>query len=274
MSKFYACSIFANPRLQQELIPILDNLGSTGFEQTDQKVIAYIPYNAISEEDLKQKIGFHVDASSVSIDILEPQNWNAVWEANFAPILIPNTVYIRAEFHDKTDTDIPEIIIVPKMAFGTGHHETTYMMLERMASYASFPDHVFDYGAGTGILSVFAAMRGAKHIVANDIQAEAIPNIREHFDCNAIPLIPETIHGDINHVPEDVFPLILANINQPVLMETRQAIYSRLKIGGTLLISGVLTENRVSLLKAYKELGLTLNYTKEKGEWSLLEFYK
>ena len=209
----------------------------------------------------------------VTSEEVENKNWNEVWESNFDPITI-NNVGIRAEFHEPMDTQY-EIIIQPKMAFGTGHHETTNMMIEHMSNMDFKGKSVLDYGCGTGILAIFAHKLGAQPIVAIDMQEEAIDNTVEQMLLNDIPAIDiEVEQSDITFLDEKPYDIILANINRHVLLSKTADIQKRLKSNGQLIMSGILKSDEKKILSQYGSMGFELMDSKCQGEWCLFEFGK
>lgn len=203
-------------------------------------------------------------------EAVENTNWNAVWESSFQPIDVGD-IHIRAEFHPPTAKT--EIVIQPKMAFGTGHHETTYMMIEKMSSIDFSNKKVLDYGCGTGILAVYAGMLNAQQIEANDIQPEAIENTIEHFDLNNVSRENlKVLEGDLDVFNSGKYDIILANINRHVLLDNGENLYAKLKSQGTLLMSGILKSDRELILSIYKKLNFELKSENSKGEWCLFEF--
>lgn len=205
-----------------------------------------------------------------NVEQVENQNWNAVWESSFSAINIDD-IHIRAEFHPKTN--MREIVIQPKMAFGTGHHETTFMMIQLMNKMDLSGFQVLDYGCGTGILTVFAAMQGAFEIVGIDIQEEAVENTFEHFELNKIPTDNLTVlQGDLEVLDNSRYDLILANINRHVLLENSLALKDKLKTDGKLLLSGILQSDRNLILDTYQKAGFNLISENQKGNWCLFYY--
>jgi len=207
----------------------------------------------------------------VSKEEVENKNWNEVWESNFEPIQI-GKVGIRAEFHEPIDAEM-EIVIQPKMAFGTGHHETTYMMIEYISQLDMYEKSLLDYGCGTGILTVLAAKQGAKPIVAIDMQVEATENTKEHLDLNNIPSNSIKIYqSDISLLNDDKYNIILANINRHVLLSKAQEIKDRLEDNGTIIMSGILKSDEKKVRVLYEGLKFELVHTEYREEWCLFVF--
>ena len=221
---------------------------------------------------LKEKLA--VSDSDMRIESEERVNWNKEWESNFKPLLIGD-IYVRALFHPADTSAKSELLISPKMAFGTGHHETTYMMLEHMQSISFHDKAVLDYGCGTGILSVYAKMAGCDQLTCIDIQEEAIQNTYEHFELNGLAkgntLIRE---GDLDIIGENKFDIILANINRQVLLNQYQNLHGLLIPDGLLIISGILKADRQLLLDQYTQSLYTLTSEAGRGEWTRMTFTK
>jgi len=209
---------------------------------------------------------------SFEVVTLEKKNWNAQWEANFQPLIIGD-LYVRATFHEPQPAYSQELIISPKMAFGTGHHATTYMMLSYMDSLQLKDKSILDYGCGTGILAVYARMKGCGRLDAIDIQEEAIDNSYEHFELNKQSTTGVTIEqGDLDSLPSATYDVILANINRKVLLDQADNLKERLATNGLLIMSGILAEDRTLILHKYLSAGFTILDEDQRGEWCRFSF--
>ncbi|MDA8692639.1 50S ribosomal protein L11 methyltransferase [Saprospiraceae bacterium] len=209
----------------------------------------------------------------ITTETVEDKNWNEIWESNFEPVKIGD-VGIRAEFHDPMEAKY-EIIIQPKMAFGTGHHETTYMMIEYMSQQKLEGLSVLDYGCGTGILAILAHKLNAKPITAIDMQEEAVENTVEQMMLNDIPPIDIDVEqSDISFLDDTEYDVILANINRHVILGKIEEISKRLKEGGQLLVSGILKSDEKKVLSLYNSHNFTLKHSNYKGEWCLFVLEK
>ncbi|NNE16135.1 MAG: 50S ribosomal protein L11 methyltransferase [Saprospiraceae bacterium] len=219
--------------------------------------------NAINENNI-------VPIDSWSSEKIVNQNWNAVWESGFNAIDVGD-IHIRAEFHPPSKKT--EIIIQPKMAFGTGHHNTTYMMIDWMQNHDFSNQSVLDYGCGTGILAVYASMRNAKLIDAIDIQEEAIENTHEHFKLNNLSEDNLNVYqGDLDKLPPRKYDIILANINRHVLLDNALNLKEKLEPNGILVMSGILEEDKELIMETYTKEGLDLKDEDQKGEWCCFRF--
>lgn len=203
----------------------------------------------------------------IEYSICEDKNWNADWESNYDPIAIENICYIRAEFHEPNSSYSKEILIRPQMAFGTGHHETTYMMITMMDQLDFENKRVLDYGCGTGILSVFAAIKNAGPIKGIDIEKPAVENSYIHREINNLSDFPMEFElGGLEVLGNQSFDVILANINRGVLLQTKEQILEHLNPKGLVLMSGILKTDENLILEKYSP-SFELLDTNEKGEW-------
>ena len=253
------------------IITKLDQINFEAFQEYDEGVKCYIN----SEELDKSKIKLILDEISKQINLeysysIMPQiNWNEEWEKNFQPIEINSRCLIRAEFHKNYDFYEDEIIINPKMSFGTGHHETTYLMINQIYNLELNSKSVLDVGSGTGILSILSSKRGAKKILAIDNDDWAYKNSIENSRLNKIENI-EFIKGEIEDIEHKSFDVILANINRNIILNDLSKYYKYLNANGDLLISGFL-ESDVNVINecALKNEFSLLN-KKNKGKWYMI----
>ncbi len=256
------------------LIALLSQHPFQSFEEMDDQIIAYIDQDDIPEDmadaiaDIQALVAFQYES-----EVVENKNWNTEWEANFKPIAIDDFCRIRAEFHDADDDFDHEIVISPKMAFGTGHHETTYMMMKAMQSIEFRGKNVFDYGCGTGILAILAEKLGAQDILAIDYDIESANNTTENALLNQCSRIT-TNHAELANIPEVKYQVILANINRHVLLENASELHHHLTEDGILLISGVLHEDRKLVLSTYENAGFSVKHIDQRGEWLCIRFQK
>jgi len=258
-------SIEATEEEQEILISKLEDFNTKGFEQTSNYLLAYFNENDFSAYDIKQIIKFF----SYQITTIKDRNWNDVWESNFSPVIIDDYCLIRAEFHESDKTLPIEIIITPKMSFGTGHHPTTHMMISMMRKLDFKGKEVFDFGTGTGILAILAEKSGAKKVFATDSDSWSIENCRENVlknECKNI-IIEQT-----DKLPDHSFDIILANINKNVILNYIPQLKKILKRGGFLLLSGILNTDEMDLSNACKSVSITLSKKVEIITWICLLF--
>ena len=208
--------------------------------------------------------------TSLEVEFIEDQNWNETWEAQFDPVRVGNFCLVRAEFHESDPNVDIEIIIDPKQAFGTGHHETTYMMVEEMAELDFKGKTVLDLGCGTGILSILALKRGAKSVTAIDIEEPSVENTNENLELNGVEA--EVLLGSIDIVKGRQFDIVLANINRNAIMLLLPDMISNIKENGSILFSGFLESNFNEMNDLTLEHGLRATTKRQKGEWLCLGF--
>ena len=268
---YYKISITSEIETQGLIIAVLSHNGFDGFEEDEYGIKTYIQekeFNANHFSDLAKELGFHYKTK-----LIPDQNWNAIWEANFQPIQINNFCAIRADFHAPLPDVKHEIVINPKMAFGTGHHETTHMMMEMMEAINFQDKKVFDFGCGTGILAILANKLGSEHIFAIDIDPLSYENTLENIAINNSTGIT-TKAGEINLVLEDKFDIILANINRTVILNTLPILHTKTITGGYTLLSGILKTDETLVKDHIKKTGFNLVETKSKGEWLCIKLQK
>ncbi len=272
-TKDHLCYIIRNaPEMQEILLAFLEELPFHAFEEAPDGWKAY-PERAVSQEEIDSQLNalkarFPFEYSKEHI---KGENWNAIWEAGFQPVLVGNYCGIRANFHPSFDTVKHEIIIHPKMAFGTGHHATTFMMIKMMESLDLAGKEVFDYGCGTGILAILAAQEGARIIDAVDIEEESYENTIENAAINQVAHI-HTYLGTLDDVPSKEYDIILANINRNVILNSLDTLYGRLKPDSFLLVSGILQEDEDKVINRASTAGFKHLELIRKGDWSCLKF--
>lgn len=229
------------------LMAVLGESGFNGFEEETNDLVAYVDSSLFTEDEMKALLKeYGLIEIEYGYSTLENTNWNSVWESQFEPVNIGN-VHIRATFHP-TQKDKHEIVIDPKMSFGTGHHPTTFLMIEQMSQLDFTDKKVLDFGSGTGILSVFAEQLGAKSVDAIDNEDWAYENCIENAHLNHCTKI-NPILGD--HKTELAFDydIILANINRHVILPNLAKWHTRLKAEGVLLLSGLLDSDETIVLE-------------------------
>jgi ribosomal protein L11 methyltransferase len=224
-------------RTQEMLVAILSQLSYEGFEESAEELKAYIPENLFDEKKLTEVLS-PFGALSISKNRIEEENWNQLWEKDFHPVIIDDFAAIRADFHHPISNVEHEIIITPKMSFGTGHHSTTVLMIQQMRELDFRERTVADFGTGTGILSILAEKCGAEKITAIDYDDWSITNARENISANHCSKI-DLVQAE-SFASGQQYDFILANINRNVILDNFSQMVSGLASGGKLLISGIL----------------------------------
>ena len=253
------------------LMAMLSDAGYDGFEEMDNALFAYIQETAFSADVLVKIAG--ALAVDYETEIIASQNWNALWESNFQPVIVADFCTIRAHFHDIEINTAYDIVITPKMSFGTGHHATTQLMIMFMKDMGLAGKQVLDFGTGTGVLAILAEMLGAKTIQAIDNDKWSVENALENTmrnNCSCI-VVQE---GSVEEVGAVKFDIILANINRHILLQYMADLYAKLNSGGTILMSGLLVEDKEIILGAATEAGFRFEKMNELTNWIALLFTK
>jgi ribosomal protein L11 methyltransferase len=235
----------------------LAELGFDMFTETEDGLKAYIDSALFTDELLKGAEILNAAELNYSFttDRILHKNWNEEWEKNFQPVEVGSALLIRAPFHPASNKHALEIVIEPKMSFGTGHHDTTWLMAQQILGIDVKGLDVLDMGCGTGLLSILAAKRGAKHVLAIDIEDWACENARENAERNGI-FNMSVEKGEVNLLAGKAFQLTLANINKNVLLRHLPLYASGLSRSGVLLLSGFFESDTSELLDAAKAQGL------------------
>lgn len=258
-------TIQANQYQQEELIALLSDYNPIGFEERATELVAYFEEDHFNETDIKKII----NAYAFQQTTVEEQNWNAVWESNFQPVVVEDFVAVRAHFHGPINNVEHEILITPKMSFGTGHHATTHMMMKLMREIDFKGKTVFDFGTGTGILAILAEKLGASNIMAIDVDDWSIENTRENIERNHCSKIDVSLSSNI---PDQQFDILLANINRNVLLQYATLLKKALDSDGLLLLSGLLTTDQDEIVSTFQQQGLHFIRRAEKDNWIALLF--
>ncbi len=251
-----------NEILMAELIEI----GFDSFTEEYDGILGYIQKDLYKEEDLKSIPLFQNDDVEItySYDEMPNINWNEEWEKNFSPINVEDQVLIRAEFHEPNPS-MHEIVIQPKMSFGTGHHPTTHLMIQQMLDMDLENKTVLDMGCGTSVLAIFAKQKGAGRTVAIDIDEWSVENSKENAERNKVELDIEL--GTADNLGKEKFDVILANINRNILISDIPTYVSVLEDGGKLLLSGLCFFDVDDILEVCTEQNLKLEKKIQREEW-------
>jgi len=251
-----------NEILMAELIEI----GFDSFTEEHDGILGYIQKDLFKEEELKDIYLLQNEEIEISYTYEEMPNinWNEEWEKNFSPINVEDKVLIRAEFHD-SNPDMHEIVIQPKMSFGTGHHPTTHLMIQQMLDMDLANKKVLDMGCGTSVLAIFAKQKGAGRTVAIDIDEWSVENSKENAARNNVELDIEL--GTADNLGKEKFEIILANINRNILISDIPTYVSVLEDGGKLLLSGLCFFDVDDILEVCTEQNLKLEKKIQREEW-------
>lgn len=276
MLPYTAYHFEVNPRnpAVEILIAELGDLGFESFVEEKNGVTAYIPSKDIAPQFLEN---IHILNSpdfeiSYTTQEIQPVNWNEEWEKNFQPIIIDGICSIRAPFHPKTDVPY-DIVIEPKMSFGTGHHATTYLMARYILNEDFSGKTVLDMGCGTGVLAILAEKKGAKKLDAIDIDPWCYENSMEnarHNECTQISVYK----GEANLLQGKQYDIVLANINRNILLKDLPAYNKTLKNGGSIFLSGFYVEDLNIIQNKCRTLGLNYHSHQEQDNWVAVKFVK
>ncbi len=253
--------------LREIFIAKLAAVGAEGFEEEKNLLKAYFQETTFNK-DIIDEI-FLASNIQYTTKIIANRNWNELWESNFQPVQVDEFCVIRAEFHPAVPGVKYDIIINPKMSFGTGHHATTFMMIEAMSRIYFFGKSVFDYGTGTGVLAILAEKSGAFPIIAIDNDDRSIENAEENININKCYKI--LVFKNICFFDNSFFEIILANINRNIILDNLSAMKQHLLPNGVLLLSGLLTGDYEIIMEAAEKNKLNLKNRTERNGWICLE---
>ncbi len=254
------------------LIAELAELGFESFVETEEGIEAYIQEKDWKEDILNDVFILSNQTFKISYTFknIEQVNWNKEWESNFQPITVDDICTVRAPFHELPTTTY-DIVIEPKMSFGTGHHATTHMMIQHLLELDLKGKNVLDMGCGTAVLGILAEKRGAKSVDAIDIDNWCYLNSVENADRNDCKVI-SVFEGGAELLVNQTYDIIIANINRNILLQDMQAYTARLSDKGTLLLSGFYEADIDVLDQEVKKSGLTLSNKKVKNKWVGLRY--
>ncbi|MDD2595124.1 MAG: 50S ribosomal protein L11 methyltransferase [Bacteroidales bacterium] len=260
----------------------IEELGFESFSVEEPLLKAYIRREQFSAPNLKTMLSVFSSISSIlhvtfTTELIREQNWNALWESDFQPVVIAGKCTIKAPYHKDLPKTRYQIVIDPKMAFGTGHHQTTYLMMEALLEEGAHLKglQVMDMGCGTGVLAILAAKMGALSPVHSiDIDHTAVTSAQKNARRNRVSSKVITLCGDASLLQAGKYDLILANINRNILLEDMSTYSRSLKMGGMLFISGFYTQDIPMLVKEAGLNGLSYLSQMEKENWAVVKFVK
>ena len=257
------------------LIAELSELGFDSFVNIDNGILAYAPAD-INLEKVKSKSLLNGEGDfefQLTEKIIAYQNWNKKWESDFEPVYVEEYASILAPFHETAEVVGLKVIIQPQMSFGTGHHQTTWMMTKALFELDKIPKAVLDMGAGTGVLAIVSEYLGAERILAIDIEEGAVENALENVSLNDCTNI-EVRCGDVDKIEDEEFGLIIANINKNILKSHMEEYSKSLLPGGTLLLSGFFNSDVEELTQYASKYGLLSVDVLYRDEWAMIRLEK
>ncbi len=257
------------------LIALLSEHPFESFDETETGIRCFMPLSVFKREEIAEALNQLKSTMNFNYEIteIEDQNWNKKWESNYDPVLIDGTCYIRAPFHEaKKEVDY-QIVIEPKMSFGTAHHETTSMMISYILENNWENLSVLDMGCGTGVLAILASMKGATRLLAIDNDEWAYSNTVENLERNNITNT-KALQGGKELIPHQVFDVILANINRNILLDQIAKYSQVLLYGGKLFMSGFYEEDIPIIVKEAEKHNLKFTDKKLKNKWVAVRMVK
>ncbi len=258
-----------NEQQRELLIAELSGIGFDGFLEEEQLLKAFIPEELYQSEDLLFLLNKYKITHLLSV--VNSQNWNALWESNFDPVLVDDFVGIRADFHAPLVGFSYELVITPKMSFGTGHHGTTYSVMRLMRNIDCTGKRVFDFGTGTGILAILAEKLGAAKVLAVDNDNWCIENASENILVNKCNCIDIQL---LSEVPVDQeYDIVIANINRNIIEANLSALSTIVARNGILVLSGLLQSDETDMIDASLALGFEHQKTLEKDGWVAIQLF-
>ncbi|MBQ5647618.1 MAG: 50S ribosomal protein L11 methyltransferase [Alistipes sp.] len=276
MATYTKLSIHATEEQGEILAAYLAEFPFDSFDYADGLSNAYIPQSEL--EGCRADIERLLEEEGIIdyyFEDIEAQNWNALWESNFEEVEVRDRVLIRAPFHKaRPHYKGLEVIIQPKMSFGTGHHATTQLMVEMLLNSHLEGKRILDMGSGTGVLAIVAAKLGAQSVLAVEIDDMAEESVRENISLNAVESSITSICGDAKAIEGEKFDIVLANINRNVLLADMEQYAATLSSGGELIMSGFLAEDVPMLLKKAKSLGMRKTKQLSHDEWQVIRVIK
>ena len=272
MKIFYEVSIPIKGEPVEQVLARLSVLGFDGFMEDDDQLKAYMEKGDIEAGSLQELLSDN-DIAGARINEIEDRNWNAEWESDYEPVIIDGKIMVRAPFHDPVPGIEWDIIIEPKMSFGTAHHETTSQMLSLIARMDLAGKTVLDMGCGTAVLAILAFKKGAGSILAIDNDEWAYQNSLENTLLNDAPDI-EVLSGDRQSIENRYFDIIFANINRNILLEDIPHYAAALNPGGILMMSGFYRDDLEQIKERSAACMLRLADARSKNNWTAAIFIK
>lgn len=272
---YYSVKIFVKSELSEgygEIIPAwLSDYGFDSFTEEESFITGFIPQPDFDEKRITGQLEWIKQQVDITweISFIPDENWNEEWEKNFDPVVIADRCMVRAPFHQPLPGVEFDLVIMPKMSFGTAHHETTRMMIEFILEQEWTGKEVLDMGSGTGVLAILAVKMGAKSALAIDNDEWAYENARENFARNEVPEIT-CLLGDEKLIAGEAFDVIIANINRNILLQQLSEYAAALKQGGKIFLSGFYEEDIPVLMAEAEKFNLHLQQKKVLNHWAAI----
>lgn len=273
---YYELSLQVSPDYAEILVAELAEIGYDSFIETPDGLEAYITDELFEEMEVKQLLEKYADVGQItySIQKIEKKNWNEEWEKSFSPIEVDGKIYVRATFHPEAPAHFAhEIIITPKMSFGTGHHETTSQVLALQLDIPHQNKKVLDVGTGTGILAILAAKLGATEIHSFDIDEWSVENTKENIELNDTHQITVEL-GTIQDQTVKPYDIVLANINRNILLAEIPVYVQFMELNAYLIVSGFYVHDVEDITQKAAEVGLKIITQTSKNNWSAIVFQR
>ncbi|MCA0366001.1 MAG: 50S ribosomal protein L11 methyltransferase [Bacteroidetes bacterium] len=274
--QYFELDLKIEPEYSEILVAELAEIGFDSFLDSPDGIVAYVTEDLFDDRAIKNLLENYASRTplSYSIKAIEKQNWNKEWESAFSPIEVSDKIYVRATFHEPAPATFPyEIIITPKMSFGTGHHETTSQVLELQMDIDHKGKSVLDVGTGTGILAILASKLGAEKIHAFDIDEWSVENTIENISLNNTPEITVN-QGTIADQKIEQYDILIANINRNILLDEIPQYVKFMKNGASLLLSGFYEHDVPEIESKCNEQGLKKLKQISKNNWAAVVFIR
>ncbi|MEZ4825315.1 MAG: 50S ribosomal protein L11 methyltransferase [Bacteroidia bacterium] len=267
---FISVNVSAPEALREPVLALLAEIGFSAFEDTDTGLVAYVESHLFDQDQLNATLEiFPQENLSVKVNHIPSENWNSVWESNYPSVTIDSFCQIVPSFRKPEAGFLHTIRLDPKMSFGTGHHETTRLVIRLMEKLSFEGKNVLDMGCGTGVLGILAAKMGADSVTGIDIDAWSFENASENIQMNDIRQMQVKL-GDARAIGTDTYDIILANINRNVLLSDMPVYQQALSPGGILLISGFYQRDETPIRHLYESLHFHLANREEDNDWLAL----
>ncbi len=280
--KYFKLKVSTDKPVNDLIVGLLSDVGAEGFVEEENELICYFSegnWNSSFESEVSKflsnlKIEGKISRFTIDISEIQNQDWNREWEESIIPIEVTKDIVIKPSWKEYKGEAKIIIEIDPKMSFGTGHHETTRMMVQLLDRLLKTGASVLDVGTGTGVLAIAAVKLGASSCIAIDTDDWSIENARENIERNGAAGKIELIGGEIGSVRETEFDIITANLNRNTLLYIKSELYVRCAADGILMLAGILTLDEKDVVAAYEQAGFKKVDAIRESEWSAVVLRK